>query len=1576
MRAQRRVQLLVAALTALLVIPIGPVAPALAANATSVSLVVAPATATYGEAITLTATVQDLVDLVTPVNAGSVTFASGATTFGTAPVSAGTATLVTDTAPAGDYPDVVASFQDPGDAYGASDSSASPQTLSIGKAGQAITFTSAAPAASVGGALYTPTATATSGLGVTFSIAAASSAICSISAGAVSFSAAGTCTIHADQAGDANWSAAPRVSQDVTVGAGAQATLAITGPATRTYGDGPFVPTTSGGSGTGAVTFTSSTPSICTASSSASVTIVAAGTCTISATKAADADYGATTSAPFGVTVQKAGQAITFTSAAPAASVGGALYTPTATATSGLGVTFSIAAASSAICSISAGAVSFSAAGTCTIHADQAGDANWSAAPRVSQDVTVGAGAQATLAITGPATRTYGDGPFVPTTSGGSGTGAVTFTSSTPSICTASSSASVTIVAAGTCTISATKAADADYGATTSAPFGVTVQKAGQAITFTSAAPAASVGGALYTPTATATSGLGVTFSIAAASSAICSISAGAVSFSAAGTCTIHADQAGDANWSAAPRVSQDVTVGAGAQATLAITGPATRTYGDGPFVPTTSGGSGTGAVTFTSSTPSICTASSSASVTIVAAGTCTISATKAADADYGATTSAPFGVTVQKAGQAITFTSAAPAASVGGALYTPTATATSGLGVTFSIAAASSAICSISAGAVSFSAAGTCTIHADQAGDANWSAAPRVSQDVTVGAGAQATLAITGPATRTYGDGPFVPTTSGGSGTGAVTFTSSTPSICTASSSASVTIVAAGTCTISATKAADADYGATTSAPFGVTVQKAGQAALAVNASSPAPFGSVQTLSTIGGSGTGDVTYSTGASTACSVLGDQLTIVASTGTCTVTATKAADANYTARTSAPSSITVSKASTTVALASDDATSVYGQSVTFTATVVPTAPGAGIPGGTVQLRVDGLNAGAPIALSGGAATFSTSTLSARTHAITADYAGDASFVGSFGTLAGGQDVAKATLSVTADNKTRLYGGANPALTASYSGFANGETLTTAGVAGSPTLATTATQTSPVIGSPYPITASVGTLLAANYSFAFTPGALTVIPATTTVTLRSSLNPAPPGQAVTLTATVGGLPTLGGTVDFQAWDGSAFVTFESTVLASSFSASTASITLPATEGERQYRAELTSPDSNYANGSGLLVQSIGRSDVTVTLSASRPKWESTVPLTFTATIVPNATGVTVPIGGTVVFSIDGTPLPAVTVAAGRAALPAQMLGAGAHQVTAAYSGDGSFRGGTAAPIGQIVTANVVEASSVAMSGSTIYPYRDTWRDTITIRGSRTERLSVTIRIYKPSGSVLTTRTFSAGTGAYASVWNGRTNSGSILPAGRYRVVQTLSDPSSVPTLRKSWTSYVTLSTKRMVWRTVSLYRNANAPSRWSGPPSLLSSTRYGTGARLVTSSPPGWAAFGYSFTLPSATAIKSVAFYVQGGPWSGGTPATAPKIGLNDWRTSASFVDSLGRPCPSSDWCQMYSPVRARRAVGASTSAWYGVAGDPAAVVTTISGKRYVRAFVDTGSYVAGFRYEVGRVRIVVTYGVLR
>ncbi|MGI4022440.1 MAG: MBG domain-containing protein [Janthinobacterium lividum] len=122
------------------------------------------------------------------------------------------------------------------------------------------------------------------------------------------------------------------------------------------------------------------------------------------------------------------------------------------------------------------------------------------------------------------------------------------------------------------------------------------------------------------------------------------------------------------------------------------------------------------------------------------------------------------------------------------------------------------------------------------------------------------------------------------------------------------------------------------------------------------------------------------------------------------------------------------------------------------------------------------------------------LSAGTADITASQAGD----GNYSTATSVTQILtvnKASLTITANNQTKTYSSANPALTVAYAGFLNGETSTvlTAQVA----ISTTATTTSDA--GTYPITPSGAD--AANYSFIYVPGTLTVTQASQAITFAT-------------------------------------------------------------------------------------------------------------------------------------------------------------------------------------------------------------------------------------------------------------------------------------------------------------------------------------------------------------------------------------------------------------------------------------------------------------------------------------------
>jgi hypothetical protein len=196
-------------------------------------------------------------------------------------------------------------------------------------------------------------------------------------------------------------------------------------------------------------------------------------------------------------------------------------------------------------------------------------------------------------------------------------------------------------------------------------------------------------------------------------------------------------------------------------------------------------------------------------------------------------------------------------------------------------------------------------------------------------------------------------------------------------------------------------------------------------------------------------------------------------------------------TSNAATLTVNKLTPTVALNSSSPTVTYGQSVTLTATVSGTVAATGsvtFKNGTTTLGTG--------TLSNGQATFASSTLNTGTYAITAEYGGDANYLSNTSSALT-QTINKAILTVTAENKSKTYGAANPDLTATITGFVNGDT--SSAVSGVASLNTTATPTSSV-GS-YLITVTQGTLSATNYNFTFLDGNLTISKAVLTVTAEN-------------------------------------------------------------------------------------------------------------------------------------------------------------------------------------------------------------------------------------------------------------------------------------------------------------------------------------------------------------------------------------------------------------------------------------------------------------------------------------------
>ncbi|HEV7205814.1 MAG TPA: hypothetical protein VGN18_14485 [Jatrophihabitans sp.] len=372
---------------------------------------------------------------------------------------------------------------------------------------------------------------------------------------------------------------------------------------------------------------------------------------------------------------------------------------------------------------------------------------SWTATSSPSAPVTVAQAAQAITFTSTPVAPTFG-GTYTVTATGGASGQPVTFSSGATPVCTVSGP-TVSFVGAGSCVVKADQAGSTYYAAAPPATQSFTVAKASQTITFTSTAPAASVGGASYTVTATGgASGSPIVFTIDATTSGKCSIAGTVVTFQHVGTCTVDANQAGNGNYAAANQVQQSFTIGQGAQAiTFTSPVPSPATVGGASYTVTATGGASGNAVTFTSGSTSVCTLSG-AVVSFIAVGTCLVRADQVGNADYLAAGRVQQSITVAQGSQTITFTSTAPTTPTVGTTYTPTATATSGLAVTFSISPTSSSVCSFSAPTVTFNATGSCVINANQAGGTNYSAAAQAQQSLTVVTPSKFLVSVPSPVT------------------------------------------------------------------------------------------------------------------------------------------------------------------------------------------------------------------------------------------------------------------------------------------------------------------------------------------------------------------------------------------------------------------------------------------------------------------------------------------------------------------------------------------------------------------------------------------------------------------------------------------------------------------------------------------------------------------------------------------------------------------------------------------------------------------------------------------------------------
>ncbi len=233
-----------------------------------------------------------------------------------------------------------------------------------------------------------------------------------------------------------------------------------------------------------------------------------------------------------------------------------------------------------------------------------------------------------------------------------------------------------------------------------------------------------------------------------------------------------------------------------------------------------------------------------------------------------------------------------------------------------------------------------------------------------------------------------------------------------------SLTYAGPGPHAITAVYSGDSNFTISTSGPLAHSVNQAATTTALTSDTSPSVIGQSVTFTatvtaTTPGAGTPtgtvsffDGTTSFGTGTLAGGVATFTTSSLSVASHPVTAVYEGDTDFTTSTSNPAlTQTVNQDATSASVTSATSPSVFGQSVTFTATVTPSAPGAGTPTGTVEF-FDGTTSLGTGTLTAGVATFTTSSLSVASHPVTAVYEGDTDFTTSTST-AFSQTVGKAS-----------------------------------------------------------------------------------------------------------------------------------------------------------------------------------------------------------------------------------------------------------------------------------------------------------------------------------------------------------------------------------------------------------------------------------------------------------------------------------------------------------------------------------------------------------------------------------------
>jgi len=761
--------------------------------------------------------------------------------------------------------------------------------------------------------------------------------------------AGGSCDVQATQA-----ASGPNLSQSTglvtfTFTAPSQSSLKISYSSPNTSASVASSSTmnivTTGGSGAGLYTYSvqslsgatcsTVTPVDVTVTSSpsyASLTSSTPGTCAVTVVKSGDVNYSyATATASFLFTGQT--QPTLGLTATP--TTGQALSNVLITLTGGSGtgaITFAVSGAGCSLVGSNGGSnttinVTASIASSCYVSASKAGDSTYTSAttyPGLVVNFTKATQSALTLVVDGNAPATTvtktADLSYLLTTTGGAGTGAITFTTYGNGNCaitpiSASQASLTSSFATATCSVIAYQSGDSTYSAASSSAVSLSFTAAAQfALSITGDASTAAVN-ANINLNVTGGSGTGAysykvnNSSDGGACVVTPSGATATVTSSTVGSCSVTVVHSGSGIYQYQVATSTLFTFGTAQSLFLSVTNVGTpplppSAIAGTPLLLSLSGVSGSGILTHYSGACTIVVDPITGAITANATSptTCNITFTKAGDGTYFAATSNTITVAFAAAVQSTLTINATSVSSIAGGTIAVTTSGGSGSGaVKFTLNQTGTA-CTITsqdsgAGTASITRAssGNCSIQAVKSGSGVYGYAVSQTLNLVWGLITQTIpLTISNDPTTSAAGTAITLTTKGGQGAGAVTFTEIdyNPSCVIVGNQLSRSTF--GNCLVRATKASDGTYSAINSQNINFTFYgSTAQTPISVTAANTsAALGQGITLSTVGGSSTGAVSYViTGGTGVGTITGNTLT-ASSAGTLTVVATKQGDSQY------------------------------------------------------------------------------------------------------------------------------------------------------------------------------------------------------------------------------------------------------------------------------------------------------------------------------------------------------------------------------------------------------------------------------------------------------------------------------------------------------------------------------------------------------------------------------------------------------------------------------------------------------------------------------------------------------------